>query len=926
MTEERRIQLVAEVDATGTRAGFNEISREAGAMAASVERASQQAGAAAAGIGAGAGTSSRNVEAAQRNLIGSIQRTTAAMEAGSRTGAAYYEVLARQRGVDPAVLEPYLAQLRAMEAAQARANTSVRGTAPALNEVGMSARATAAALRGVPAQVTDIVTSLQGGQAPLTVFLQQGGQLRDMFGSAGGAARALGGYVAGLVTPFTVAVAAAVTLGVAFHQGSEEARAYRAAIIESGNAAGTTSDQLAGMARDISKSVGTQGAAAEALAAMVGTGKVAASNLEQFSTVAIRAQRDLGQSVEDTAKQFADLATAPAAALVRVNEKLHFLTGSTYEQVRALQEQGRMYEAAQLAQKSYADAFDGVTQKVEANLGTMQKGWIHLKDFAKGAWDAMLNVGREDSLEEKLSKVRAAIAKASKPFDASVGGNAEARAQLKANQDLEASLELQIASRDHIAQIQGDQQKFNAADLAWSESKFGYLTRSQQLQVELQKAQEMGLAAGISDEEIQKRLTSIRLKYNDIYNDGVDSQIEALKRRSAVEDVITQRTLARIAASKAAGRTNEEDAINQTAQAELAAFTARRSALETELGLTAKKQNSRKAQEELSGQIAQLDEQRKSRELQLDYDLFALEQKRYRLAADNTAALFDQSMAERVGLVKQVQDQRDYNEEIGKTTSELLDLIAARREELAARKDQEADIAEGLDLTGEKAAGYRAEAAALRDKSVAERNGFVKQRDPWVGLSASVKRYAEDATDSGKLIGDAMTNAFRGAEDAFVSLVTTGKASFSDLANSILSDLARIAIKQAEAGLIKMAGDALGSYFGPSTIGDLGGARANGGPVTGGVSYLVGERGPEIFTPSGSGAIIPNHEVGGGGGAININTSVTVQSGGASSQTSGDSSSTGRMLADMINAKVKEVLMRENQQGGILWNQRVRGA
>ncbi|MFP3345585.1 phage tail length tape measure family protein, partial [Halomonas sp. SIMBA_159] len=50
------------------------------------------------------------------------------------------------------------------------------------NKNGVSAKQMQAALRGVPAQFTDIAVSLQGGQNPLTVFLQQGGQLKDMFG------------------------------------------------------------------------------------------------------------------------------------------------------------------------------------------------------------------------------------------------------------------------------------------------------------------------------------------------------------------------------------------------------------------------------------------------------------------------------------------------------------------------------------------------------------------------------------------------------------------------------------------------------------------------------------------------------------------------------------------------------------------------
>ena len=46
------------------------------------------------------------------------------------------------------------------------------------------------------------------------------------------------------------------------------------------------------------------------------------------------------------------------------------------------------------------------------------------------------------------------------------------------------------------------------------------------------------------------------------------------------------------------------------------------------------------------------------------------------------------------------------------------------------------------------------------------------------------------------------------------------------------------------------------------------GGKAHGGPVTAGTSYLVGERGPELFTPGSSGLITPNHKLGGGGVVI----------------------------------------------------------
>jgi hypothetical protein len=54
------------------------------------------------------------------------------------------------------------------------------------------------------------------------------------------------------------------------------------------------------------------------------------------------------------------------------------------------------------------------------------------------------------------------------------------------------------------------------------------------------------------------------------------------------------------------------------------------------------------------------------------------------------------------------------------------------------------------------------------------------------------------------------------------------------------------------------------------------GFRANGGPVTSGFPYIVGERGPEIFNPSTSGSIIPNNRMGSRGSA---NIKITVNAG-----------------------------------------------
>src|SRR5689334_9755793 len=111
---------------------------------------------------------------------------------------------------------------KAMEQAGAEVSEFGRKANKSLNDFSQtgqrSAKEMAFAMRGVPAQFTDIVTSLQAGQNPMTVFLQQGGQLKDMFGGIGPAARALSGYVIGLVNPFTLAAGAAGLLALAYYE------------------------------------------------------------------------------------------------------------------------------------------------------------------------------------------------------------------------------------------------------------------------------------------------------------------------------------------------------------------------------------------------------------------------------------------------------------------------------------------------------------------------------------------------------------------------------------------------------------------------------------------------------------------------------------------------------------------------------------
>jgi TP901 family phage tail tape measure protein len=97
---------------------------------------------------------------------------------------------------------------------------------------------------------------------------------------------------------------------------------------------------------------------------------------------------------------------------------------------------------------------------------------------------------------------------------------------------------------------------------------------------------------------------------------------------------------------------------------------------------------------------------------------------------------------------------------------------------------------------------------------------------------------------------------------------------FGDIVDE-LNDVRKAAEKAAEA--IEEVGDGGGGDDGDSKRDKWwDDERAAGGPVSRGKTYLVGERGPELFSPFSSGNIIPNHRISSGGGGDTYVVSVNV--------------------------------------------------
>ena len=771
-----KAQIEVSVDASGVDVGVSNAKRSLAGLADAAAQAGARGARGVSAIGDGGDSAAKKVEQSTRSLIGSIQRTTAALEAGSRSGAEYFRVLAAQRGVDPSVLRPYLDQLEAVRARQEAISRSAASASPSilalsgamssfspsanaaassLNSVGMSARATAAAMRGVPAQFTDIITSLQGGQAPLTVLLQQGGQLKDMFGGIGPAAKALGGYIAGLISPLTLAGASVAALGVAYYKGSQEAAAYSNALILTGNAAATTTGHLQDMAAKVSAATGaTVGASAEALAALAGSGRIAADGFEKFAAVAVRSLKLLDTPIEDTVKQLEDLGKSPVAASVKLNEATNYLTESVYRQIKAFEDQGLKSRAAQVAQEAWADATMARLAQVEGNLGSLQRGWNAVVGAAKSAWDAMLGVGRGSSPGEALAGIDAKIkslqeASAAQARAPTLQGWLTTRNAGGTIADLEA----QKAAMTEINRLAGSRAAFEQAAATrvkalaeYDAYHLGNLTKAEKAEKEILQVKNMMVAAGKSEKEIAAEILLIKDKYKEAEKKGGGSQ--------RVPKEISDYTKLAESISKYVAQLEAETAGQQKlTEAQ-------------KLGVEVRRKLSEAHQSALSASLE------KARDLEISLEMQRLMRQAEEDAIKTMQARADSLRTGSAAIAEDARKIREHTAEIGLSKSAIADMSAARDADTLATQAHELAL---LDATGQCTAyseALRDNVAALRDRADALQSDSIIQAS-FDAAKEAEKTWKDTANSIEQSITDALMRGFESGKDFASNLKDT---------------------------------------------------------------------------------------------------------------------------------------------------------
>lgn len=765
-----------------------------------------------------------------------------------------------------------------LAAKQATANQTI-------NNATISAGQYKQALRQLPAQFTDIVTGLQAGQTPFTVFIQQGGQIKDSFGGAGNALKAVASFITPLRAAVVIATAAFAGLFAIFRTGQQQAFELEKAITTSGNAAGTTAGQLSAMADSLAKIGVSRGQAIEALTKAVSTNLIPSDLLQPVSKLALQLQQVTGKAVEDTIKEFAALGDKPVDAADALQKKYNFLTVAVYQQIQALQAEGRTADAAALAQNTFLDSNQKKVDSLKSNLGSLQKFWNEIVATAKFASDQITSVGRTETPQQELLRLQATVTQG--VLGRGGQGPGQSGRTFPAQQrilELQKQIQLQEQSAKNDADAAQQIKNYSAALITANAS--------------IQAALDLGRQSGANVQQALQNATQVTLTQIQIQDDA----LEASRNANLISD--KEYYDAKAALIQQSGRVQDVELAKEAAN------------IRQQIDQNTKASAALRALATTPEQIQQVSVQARSQEIALEGQLADIEARRKLTAIDTGRQVQQTTVAEAnaVAVLSRayadlgVNSQR-YIESLQRQNDLSLSGVGAgqqsrgRAADLAQIQDsfrqQQERLQDDLrnqriqqpqfDLSSQILKDGLAKAEAAYDDYYANLD---KKQSNWVnGAQEAFHNYVDAASNVANLADQAFSSAFKSMEDAIAGFLKTGKLSFADLATSILADLFRIEAQILASQALKAIFGAFGyASFGSVPAGgainasELGGGfafAAAGGDISG--PTIVGEKGPELIIPKQASTVIPNNMLRGmGGGGTTVYAPTTIDARGAS--------------------------------------------
>lgn len=322
-------------------------------------------------------------KAAADRFIASLERQA---QAATLTREEYLKLQAAQLGVSSQAA-PIIDRIA--EASE-RANVQLANQSKAFQKSGLSAGQYKNAISQLPAQITDIGTSLAGGIPIWLIAIQQGGQIKDAFGGIGNTFR----FALAALNPFNVAVGvlggALVALGIGAAQAESEFRALNSAIAFSNNSTITSISQIRQLVSSVSDATGaTRGLVTSIATSLVEQGNLTLTQIDKITKSTARWAQLTGKDAKEITGYYNQIASDPIQGLVDLDKRFNFLTEGQLTTIENLRKTKGEVEAVTAAIDIFSKSQEANLNDIAAQLTPLELAWNDFKKYISDIWDAI---------------------------------------------------------------------------------------------------------------------------------------------------------------------------------------------------------------------------------------------------------------------------------------------------------------------------------------------------------------------------------------------------------------------------------------------------------------------------------------------------------------------------------------------------------
>ncbi|MEK8586010.1 phage tail length tape measure family protein [Escherichia coli] len=347
----------------------------------------------------------------------------------------------------------------------------------AMSKGGISAGQYAQAMRYLPMQITDVVTSLASGMPVWLVAIQQGGQIKDSFGGVGNTFKAL----LSIITPARLAMGGLVGIvaaaGIAAVSAMNDQDEFNRSIQKTGNYAGVTSGELEQMAQQGGQLRGNYSQVRDILNGLVSSGRFTGETLTSVAQAATLMAELSGDSADQVVSNFLKMSDSATTWAANTNQQYHFLDLETYQRILSLEDQGRKEEAIEVASQAFKKASEERLRTMEQQLNRVARAWGNVKVAATGAWESFKSkasgaLGLDAPAKELADKIKVLedrIAGAGSETFIAMQPREYQESVKQYKDDLAALKELQAAEKKEAAE-KAQRQKINDDAIAATET------------------------------------------------------------------------------------------------------------------------------------------------------------------------------------------------------------------------------------------------------------------------------------------------------------------------------------------------------------------------------------------------------------------------------------------------------------------------